>query len=72
MNHRRNYLMLERFNAWATMLVGRTQKEDGQTFVEYALVLSVIVVGVLLAATWLGLTDAIQGAIDDVVDAFGS
>ncbi len=54
--------MMDRFNVWATMLVGRMQElksERGQTFVEYALVLSVIVVGVLLAATWGGLTAAI-------------
>ena len=65
--------MMDRFNVWATMLVGRTQdlkSERGQTFVEYALVRSVIVVGVLLAATWTGLTGAIQGAITDVVNAF--
>jgi Flp pilus assembly pilin Flp len=37
--------------------------------VEYALVLAVIVVGVLLAATWTGLTGAIQGAINTVITA---
>ena len=54
--------MMDRFNVWAALLVGRTQElksERGQTFVEYALVLSVIVVGVLLAATWAGLGTAI-------------
>ena len=35
------------------------KNDKGQTFVEYALVLSVIVVGVLLAATWTGLGTAI-------------
>ena len=43
--------MFDRFNAWATALVASAKDESGQTFVEYALVLSVIVVGVLLAAT---------------------
>jgi Flp pilus assembly pilin Flp len=64
---------MDRFNAWVGALVARIaniKEEGGQTFVEYALVLSVIVVGVLLLATWSGLTTAIQGAIDDVVDAF--
>ena len=42
------------------------KKEDGQTFVEYALVLSVIVVAVLLAATWAGLGTAIQAAITQI------
>ena len=33
----------------------RLQDEEGQTFVEYALILAVVVVGVLLAVTWTGL-----------------
>jgi len=45
------------------------RSERGQTFVEYALILAVVVVGVLLAATWTGLTGAIQGAIDTVTGA---
>jgi hypothetical protein len=59
--------MFDRFNAWVGSLI---KTDSGQTFVEYALVLSVIVVGVLLAATWLGLTGAVQGAINDVIAAF--
>jgi Flp pilus assembly pilin Flp len=51
-------------------LLARLRSEDGQTFVEYALVLAVIVVGVLLLATWTGLGTAIQGAIDAVIAAF--
>jgi Flp pilus assembly pilin Flp len=47
----------------------RLRNEAGQTFVEYALVLSVIVVGVLLAATMAGLTAAITGAINIVINA---
>jgi Flp pilus assembly pilin Flp len=43
--------------------------QRGQTFVEYALILAVVVVGVLLAATWSGLGDAIQTAIDTVSGA---
>ncbi len=63
---------MDRFNVWVGSLVARSQdlkKDEGQTFVEYALVLSVIVVGVLLAATWTGLTGAISAAITDVVNA---
>jgi Flp pilus assembly pilin Flp len=62
--------MFDRYIPWATALIADSKDESGQTFVEYALVLSVIVVGVLLAATWTGLTGAIQGAITDVVNAF--
>ena len=66
--------MMDRFNVWVGSLYTRSQtislkKDEGQTFVEYALVLSVIVVGVLLAATWGGLTTAIQGAITTVTNA---
>ena len=62
--------MFDRFNAWVASLFAGVKSESGQTFVEYALVLSVIVVGVLLAATWTGLTTAITGAVQDVIDAF--
>jgi hypothetical protein len=61
--------MFDRFNAWVGSLVAGVKGESGQTFVEYALVLSVIVVGVLLAATWTGLTAAITGAINTVITA---
>ena len=62
--------MMNRFYAWATALIAESKNESGQTFVEYALVLSVIVVGVLLAATWGGLTTAITGAVNTVIGAF--
>lgn len=47
----------------------RLRGEEGQTFVEYALILAVVVVGVLLTVTWTGLGDAIQAAIDVVSGA---
>ncbi len=43
--------------------------ELGQAFVEYALVLSVVVVGVLLAVAWAGLTTVIQSAMGIVAGA---
>jgi Flp pilus assembly pilin Flp len=64
--------MFDRFNAFlGSLLAGNVdlKKEDGQTFVEYALVLSVIVVGVLLATTWLGLGTAISAAVAKVANA---
>jgi Flp pilus assembly pilin Flp len=64
--------MFDRFNAWVGSLYVRShdlKKEDGQTFVEYSLVLSVIVVGVLLLVTWTGLGTAIGKAIDSVAKA---
>ena len=51
------------------LLLTRVRNEQGQTFVEYALILAVVVVGVLLAVTWCGLGDAIQAAIDTVSGA---
>ena len=43
-------------------LLARLSPAEGQTFVEYALILAVVVVGVLLAVTWAGdLTIANKG-----------
>ena len=60
--------MFDRLNAWATGLLG-SKDESGQTFVEYALILAVVVVAVLLAVTWGGLGTAIQAAITQVSNA---
>jgi Flp pilus assembly pilin Flp len=43
--------------------------ELGQTFVEYAVLLAVVVVGVLMATTWTGLTEVMQAAMDAVAGA---
>jgi Flp pilus assembly pilin Flp len=64
--------MLDRLTAWATMLMGRLDSDEGQTFVEYALILAVVVVAVLLAVTWTGLGTAIQNAITQVSNAIGA
>jgi Flp pilus assembly pilin Flp len=64
--------MFDRFNVWVGSLIARSQdlkKEDGQTFVEYALVLGVLVVGLLLLASWTGLGSAITTAIGKVTTA---
>ena len=44
----------------------RAVQESGQTFVEYALILAAVVVGVLLTVTWAGLTGVMQAAMDAV------
>jgi len=64
--------MMDRFYAWATALVLNAKDEEGQTFVEYALILAVVVVAVLLAVTWTGLGTAIQNAITQVSNAIGA
>jgi Flp pilus assembly pilin Flp len=66
--------MFDRFNAWVGSLYVRGQdlnlkKEDGQTMVEYVLVLSAVVVAILLLATWGGLQNAINNGITAVTDA---
>jgi len=43
--------------------------ELGQTFVEYAVLLAVVVVGVLMATTWTGVTEVMQAAMDAVAGA---
>jgi len=43
--------------------------EAGQTFMEYALLLAVVVVGVLLTATWTSLSTLLQTAIGAVAGA---
>jgi Flp pilus assembly pilin Flp len=50
-------------------LLARLRSAQGQTFVEYALILAVVVVGVLLTVTWTSLGQAIQGAIGQVAGA---
>jgi Flp pilus assembly pilin Flp len=44
----------------------RAVQESGQTFVEYALILAAVVVGVLLLVTWTGLAGVMQAAMDAV------
>jgi Flp pilus assembly pilin Flp len=43
--------------------------DAGQTFVEYALLLALVVVGVLLAATWGSLATALLTAMGAVAGA---
>ena len=68
--------MFDRINAWATAAVlgavDQLKSDEGQTFVEYALILAVVVVGVLLAVTWTGLKDAIGNAIAQVSAKIGA
>jgi Flp pilus assembly pilin Flp len=43
--------------------------ERGQTFMEYALLLAVVVVGVLLTASWTSLATLLQTALSAVAAA---
>jgi Flp pilus assembly pilin Flp len=53
------------------MLRARLQQDEGQTFVEYALILAAAVVATFLAVTMTGLGVAIQNAVTLVSNAFG-
>jgi Flp pilus assembly pilin Flp len=46
----------------------RLRREEGQTFVEYALVILLIGVAVGTLAAWGGLRDAISTAVDSIRD----
>jgi Flp pilus assembly pilin Flp len=58
-------------DTWATMVMARLKKDEGQTFVEYALILAAAVVGTFLAITMTQLGTAIQSAVTLVTNAFG-
>jgi Flp pilus assembly pilin Flp len=45
-------------------------REEGQTMVEYSLILALMVAVIALVFTQTGLGDAIEGAIDDVIAVF--
>jgi Flp pilus assembly pilin Flp len=53
----------------ATMLKARLQKDEGQTFVEYTLILAVVVVATMLAVSATPLGTAIQNAVTQVTTA---
>ncbi|HUH21468.1 MAG TPA: hypothetical protein VLZ09_06325, partial [Gaiellaceae bacterium] len=56
-------------HARLTMLMARLQRDDGQTFVEYALILAVVVVATMLAISATGLGTAIQNAVTQATNA---
>jgi Flp pilus assembly pilin Flp len=51
-------------------LLVRMRSAQGQTFVEYALLLAAVSAGVLLTLTWTGLAEVMQTALDTVAGAF--
>jgi Flp pilus assembly pilin Flp len=66
--------MMDRFNVWVGSLYVRShdlKKDEGQTFVEYALILTLVAVAAAALAAWTGLVSAIGSAMGDVTDALG-
>ena len=64
--------MMDRFYAWATALIAESKNESGQTAVEYALMLAVVVIGLVTVTLWGGLGGAITQAITKVTTAIGT
>ena len=54
------------------MLMARLQSDEGQTFVEYSLILAAVIVATMLALTVTGLGTAIQNAVTLVSNAIAS
>jgi len=48
------------------------RREEGQAFVEYALVLLVVAVGIAAVLAWTPLRSALNSAIQSVADTLGS
>jgi Flp pilus assembly pilin Flp len=67
--------MTDRFNIWVGTLVARIEElksERGQTAVEYALMLAVVVIGLVTVALWGGLGGAITNAVTKVTNAINA
>jgi Flp pilus assembly pilin Flp len=62
--------MLDRLAAWATTFAAALESDDGQAFIEYALILAVVVVATLVTITFTGLATAIKGAVTQVINSF--
>ena len=58
--------MMDRFYAWATALIAESKNEEGQTFVEYALILSLVALVVVVLAGWAGLSTGIGTTLTNV------
>jgi Flp pilus assembly pilin Flp len=68
---RANVLLLTLMSA-ASAGIDRLKREEGQTFVEYALVILLIGVAVGTLAAWGGLRTAISDAIDGIRDTISN
>ena len=62
--------MIERVNLMATAIACRLRREErGQTMAEYALVLALVAVAVVVSAAFTGLAGAIENKLKLVADA---
>lgn len=61
--------MMTMFNMMGTYVKGFFKKEEGQGMVEYALIIALIAIVVILAVTFLG--EQIQAIFNSIGDALG-
>ena len=64
-----NVGILRQMLAMQDTLANRLRREEGQAFVEYALVLTLVAVAVALLTQWSAFTDAITNSLQKVIDA---
>ena len=64
-----NVGILRQMLATQDTLANRLRRQDGQAFVEYALVLTLVAVAVALLTQWSAFTDAITNSLQKVIDA---
>jgi Flp pilus assembly pilin Flp len=69
--------MIDRLNLLVATAAGglgavrdRLGREEGQTFVEYALVLALITAVVAILIAWTNIATSITNTLNDVADAF--
>ena len=60
---------MDRLRAWSTSI--RLARDEGQAFVEYALILAAVV-ALVLGVIMTGIGTAIQNAVTQVTNAFGA
>jgi Flp pilus assembly pilin Flp len=67
-----NVGILRQMLAMQDALANRLRREEGQAFVEYALVLTLVAVAVALLTQWSSFTSAIHDSLQKVIDALSS
>jgi Flp pilus assembly pilin Flp len=67
-----NVGILRQLLAVQDALANRLRRQDGQAFVEYALVLTLVAVAVALLTQWSAFTSAIHDSLQKVINALSN
>jgi Flp pilus assembly pilin Flp len=67
-----NVGILRQMLAVQDAVANRLRRQEGQAFVEYALVLTLVAVAVALLTQWSSFTSAIHDSLQKVIDALSS